>query len=53
MVLLDNGNLRVIWDDDEGNRFGFQFFGSKRLAVMFRAWQGATLSMASGANFPA
>lgn len=25
---MDNGNLRVVWDDDEGNLLGIQFLGN-------------------------
>ncbi len=27
LVLLDNGNLRAVWKDDQGTRFGLQFLG--------------------------
>ena len=27
LFLRDNGNLRAVWSDDEGNRVGIQFFG--------------------------
>ena len=37
MVLLDNGNLRVIQDDEDGNHVGLQFLGNGRLQyVIFR-----------------
>ena len=37
LVLLDNGNLRAIWDDEDGNHFGLQFVGNRTLQyVIFR-----------------
>ena len=43
MVLLDNGNLRVIWDDEDGNHIGFQFLGNGRLQyVIFRRQKGSS-----------
>ena len=27
LFLMDNGNLRAVWSDDEGNLMGIQFFG--------------------------
>ena len=43
MVLLDNGNLRVIWDDEDGNHIGLQFLGSRVLQyVMFRQCKDST-----------
>ena len=28
LFLKDNGNLRVVWKDDNGNHLGLEFFGS-------------------------
>ncbi len=37
LVLLDNGNLRAIWDDENGNHFGLQFLGDREIQyVIFR-----------------
>lgn len=41
LVLLDNGNLRAIWDDENGNHFGLQFLGDWELQyVIFRHRKG-------------
>lgn len=41
LVLLDNGNLRAIWDDENGNHFGLQFLGERELQyVIFRHRKG-------------
>ena len=43
MVLLDNGNLRVIWDDEDDNHIGLQFLGNSRLQyVIFRRQKGSS-----------
>ena len=43
MVLLDNGNLRVIWDDEDDNHIGLQFLGNGRLQyVIFRRQKGSS-----------
>ena len=43
MVLLDNGNLRVIWDDEDDNHIGLQFLGNGRLQyVIFRRKKGSS-----------
>ena len=37
LALLDNANLRAIWDDEDGNHVGLQFLGNGRLQyVIFR-----------------
>ena len=37
LVLLENGNLRAIWDDDHSNFLGIQFLGDHRVEyVIFR-----------------
>ena len=41
VVLLDNGNLRIIWDNLDGNHFGLQFLGDRMLQyVIFRRRRG-------------
>ena len=43
MVLLDNGNLRVIRDDEDGNHIGLQFLGNGSLQyVIFRRRKGSS-----------
>ncbi len=37
LVLIDNGNLRAIWKDKQGNRLGIQFLGGGMLQyVIFK-----------------
>lgn len=50
LVLLDNGNLRAIWDDENGNHFGLQFLGGRELQyVIFRHRKGRrTISRVAG-----
>ena len=37
LVLLDNGNLRAIWRDEQGTRLGLQFLGGGRVQyVIFK-----------------
>ena len=50
LVLLDNGNLRAIWDDEDGNHFGLQFLGNRTLQyVIFRRRKGSnTISRVAG-----
>lgn len=41
LVLSDNGNLRAIWDDEDGNHLGLQFLGNGMLQyVIFRQRTG-------------
>ena len=35
MSMLDNGNLRTDWRDDEGRQIGLQFLGSERVQYVF------------------
>ncbi len=43
LVLLDNGNLRAIWDDEDENHFGLQFLGNRTLQyVIFRRRKGSS-----------
>ena len=37
LILVDNGNLRLIWKDDEGTQLGLQFLGGSRIQfVIFK-----------------
>jgi len=36
LFLRDNGNLRAVWSDDEGNCVGIQFFGDSARYVIFK-----------------
>ena len=37
LVLIDNGNLRAVWKDGQGNRIGLQFLGGEMVQyVIFR-----------------
>jgi ribosomal protein L44E len=37
VILVDNGNLRAVWDGDDGSHLGLQFLGSRSLQfVIFR-----------------
>ena len=37
LFLMDNGDLRAVWKDDNGNRIGLQFFGNQLVEyVIFR-----------------
>lgn len=37
LVLMDNGNLRVVWKDSQGSHLGLQFLGSEAVQyVIFR-----------------
>ncbi len=42
LVLMDNGNLRLIWKDDKGTHLGLQFLGEKRIQfVIFKRRSGS------------
>ena len=42
LVLLDNGNLRMIWKDIEGTQLGLQFLGGKNIQfVIFKKKAGS------------
>lgn len=42
LVLLENGNLRMIWKDAEGTQLGLQFLGGKAIQfVIFKQRKGA------------
>lgn len=53
LVLMDNGNLRVIWKDDQGTRLGLQFLGNGlvQFVIFKRRKQGHTISRVSGRDF--
>ena len=41
LVLLDNGNLRAVWDGEDGSHLGLQFLGGRMLQfVIFRRKKG-------------
>ncbi len=43
VVLVDNGNLRAIWDGDDGSHIGLQFLGNRTLQyVIFRRRRGSS-----------
>ena len=43
VVLVDNGNLRAIWDREDGTHLGLQFLGNRTLQyVIFRRRQGSS-----------
>ena len=42
LVLVDNGNLRAVWDGGDGSHLGFQFLGDHMVQyVIFRRRQGS------------
>ena len=42
IVLVDNGNLRAVWDGEDGSHLGFQFLGDHMVQyVIFRRRQGS------------
>lgn len=50
LVLMDNGNLRAIWKDEQGGRLGLQFLGGNMVQyVIFRRRQAdQAISRATG-----
>ena len=41
LVLMENGNLRLVWEDDEDTQLGLQFLGSNRIQfVIFKRRSG-------------
>ena len=43
VVLVNNGNLRAIWDSEDGTHLGLQFLGNRALQyVIFRRRQGSS-----------
>ena len=42
IVLVDNGNLRAVWDGEDGSHLGLQFLGGRMLQfVIFRRRKGS------------
>ena len=50
LVLMDNGNLRAIWKDEQGTRLGLQFLGDcmVQFVIFKRRKQGQPISRVSG-----
>ena len=50
LFLMDNGDLRVVWDDDEGNLVGLQFLGNSlaRYVVFKRRAEDEPVSRVAG-----
>ena len=50
LVLMDNGNLRAIWKDENGMRLGLQFLGGRmvQFVIFKRRKQGQPISRVSG-----
>ena len=52
LVLLDNGNLRAVWKDDDGSHIGIQFHGGQvaSYVVFKRRDHGADISRVAGTD---
>lgn len=52
LVLLDNGNLRAIWKDDDGSHVGVQFHGGQvaSYVIFKRRDHGADISRVAGTD---
>lgn len=50
LVLMDNGNVRAIWKDNQGTRLGLQFLGDGlvQFVIFKRRNQGQPISRVSG-----
>ncbi len=50
LVLMDNGNLRAIWKDEQGSRLGLQFLGGKMIQYVIFKWRnhGQSISRVTG-----
>ena len=50
LVLMDNGNLRATWKDENGTRLGLQFLGGRmvQFVIFKRRKQGQPISRVSG-----
>ena len=50
LVLMDSGNLRAIWKDENGTRLGLQFLGGRmvQFVIFKRRRQGQPISRVSG-----
>ena len=52
LFLMDNGDLRVVWDDDENNLVGLQFLGNSlaRYVIFKRRTENGTVSRVAGSD---
>lgn len=51
LVLMDNGNLRAAWKDEEGNHIGLQFLGNRSIQyVIFRHRPARRVSRVAGCD---
>ena len=50
LVLMDNGNLRAIWKDEQGSRLGLQFLGGRMVqyVIFKRRKHGQPISRVTG-----
>lgn len=50
LVLMDNGNLRAIWKNEQGSRLGLQFLGGRMVQYVIFKWRnsGQPISRVSG-----
>ena len=49
---MDNGDLRVVWDDEEGNLVGIQFLGNSlaRYVIFKRREESMPVSRVAGTD---
>lgn len=51
LVLMDNGNLRAAWKDNEGNHIGLQFLGNRSIQyVIFKNRAAGRVSRVAGCD---
>lgn len=52
LFLMDNGDLRVVWDDDEDNLVGLQFLGNSlaRYVIFKRRTEDGLVSRVAGSD---
>ena len=52
LFLMDNGDLRVVWDDDQGNLVGIQFLGNSlaRYVIFKRRNESNAVSRVAGTD---
>ena len=52
LFLMDSGDLRVVWDDDEGNLVGLQFLGNSlaRYVIFKRRAEDSPVSRVAGSD---
>lgn len=49
ITLLDNGNIRILWKNQEGEQIGLQFLGGKQVQyVLFALRENGIMARASG-----